>query len=390
MSENVESKLTDEQVKQINESLETARSENSNLTLIKGLPSNNGIDESQSAEKGYSQDTMVAINPDNGVILTTEDGLKNGSDASFEKMLKDSENRIKNITEEKVDINEEDIKSHAKNDDLLKELDLSSEDVVQILEVVKRVQNKDNFSIFKSLPKSVQDSIQKYVAAAGFGNYSSQSNSVRNTIAEMIINDFITNISLEKYAMDFQKEMNEIENQINKEFSKMFLDYNQNRENYIKALMEKIDDESKKALVGDVLDAVNDGYALERIKEAARNHKIPRIKKFDLDKPSRVFSQFNSKYMKSTYNIYSIYTACKTLTRHMKDTPEKDVIMFFVAIAKYCLNYSPENAVEHAFMYYSMYNPLLLDVYKGEVYDQFASQYIANVKEVIDLLKKKD
>lgn len=387
--ENQRTKLTDEQVDQINQNLESAREENPNLKFIKDLPSNNGVEESQGDENGYSESTTVTVNPNNGVILpTAEKGIQNGSDTSFEQMLKDSEERVKNNVSEKVVITEEDIKDQTKNDELFKELNLSSEDVVMILNATKRYQNKEDFNIYRALPESVQNSIQKYCASAGFGDKSSQSNSVRNSIAEAIIDSFVTNITVNKYAMDFQNEMNEIENQINKEFSKMFIDYTQSREEYVKALVEKVGDESKKALIGDVLDAVHDGFALERIKIAARENRIPKIKRFDIQKPSRSFDSFNGKYMKSTYNIYSIYTACKTLSRHMKDTDENDVILFFVAIAKFCMNYTPENAVEHAFMYYAMYNPLLLDIYKGEDYDKFAEQYIGNVKEIIALLKE--
>lgn len=269
VDENQKTKLTDEQVDQINQNLESVREENPNLKFVKELPSNNGVEESQSDEKGYSESTTVTVNPNSGVILpTAEKGIQNGSDTSFEQMLKDSEERVKNNVAEKVVITEDDIKDQAKNDDLFKELNLSSEDVVMILNATKRYQNKEDFNIYRALPESVQNSIQKYCASAGFGDKSSQSNSVRNSIAEAIIDSFVTNITVNKYAMDFQNEMNEIENQINKEFSKMFIDYTQSREEYVKALVEKVGDESKKALIGDVLDAVHDGFALERIKVA--------------------------------------------------------------------------------------------------------------------------
>lgn len=380
-----EKKLTDQQVDKICESMEDVKNESHGLKVVADLPSNNGVEKTEAPEEGYSENVTIAINPNSGMSYPTkEKTFNNGSEAGLDNIL----NKDPEIDTE-VNIEIDDIKDQlSKNDDFFNDLNLNDEDIVRILKITKRVQNGEKFKVFKELPESVQKKIWQYSASAGFGDKSPKSNEFRNDIADLMISEFISNISMEKYAMDFQKEMNEIENKVNKEFSKMFLDYNENRDSYVNALVEKYGDDGKKALLSQILDSINDGFALERIKDAARNHRI-KIKKFDLEKPKRCYDAFEGAYYKSTYNIYSIYMAHNALERHMaNDIEDKDDIKrFFVAIAKFCSNYKPENVVEHAFMYYAMYNPLLLDVYKGEEYQSFASRYKANVLEVIRLLK---
>lgn len=382
--------LSDEDVEKVNKILEENVESSKDLKVLANLPSNNGVSESSSNEEGYTVDQLVTIDPETGIAKPTSSTLpESGTDMSFEDLVKQVES---NSIPEKVDLTIEDIEEEVKNEeDFFKTLNLSREDMIKILTITKRVQEGEKFNIFKEFPESVKKSINGYISSAGLASesHTNQINSIRNSLSEMIINEFITNISLKKYTLDFQNEMNIIQNKVNETMSEMFADYTESRDKYITAIMENEDDESKKEAIGKILDAIHDGFALERIKEAVRNHRI-KIKKFDLEKPKKPFESFLNKYHNSTQNIYSVWTAASVLYRHMKDeVTEEDVIKFFVAICKYCQNYKPENPVDHAFMYYAMYNPVLLDVYKGEQYEKFASEYKKNVLEVIDLLNNK-
>ena len=61
---------------------------------------------------------------------------------------------------------------------------------------------------------------------------------------------------------------------------------------------------------------------------------------------------------------------------------DKQVIAFFIAFCKQTLNYSPEVTTEHAYMYYLIYNIVLMDMNKGERKD-ISDKFLSNIKEVI-------
>lgn len=381
------SKLTDKDIESIASVMEENIESSPDLKVLAEMPSNNGVEDSKENLEGYEVTQNVSIDPFSGLARPTDESVdyENGSDVSFEDLV---ERAKSGDFEEKVEITEDDIEKQINNDnDFFKDLDLSSTATLQILNVTKRVQNGEKFSVFKALPLEVQERLNNYMSINGIGDHSARSNEIRNDLAEMIINEFITNISFEKYTMDFQKEMNSLQNKVNEELSTMYMDYNENRDKYIRSLIEDTDDEEKKKIVGDILDSIQDGFDLNRIKEAAHNHKI-KIKRFDIEKPKRSFDGFLNRYQKSTYNIYSIYTVYEVLVRHFKEeATNEEILKFLIAICKVTQNYKPENPVEHAFMYYAMYNPLLLDIYKGEEYLSFAPKYKANVLEIIGLLK---
>ena len=378
--------LTSDQVDQIAEALNENLEESPSLKVVADLPSNNGV-EVHEREIGFEEKANVTIDSVTGSTLPCPEKNDDTVGMDFDDLV---DQAIKNLdeSETKVDITEEDIEDQIKkNTEYFKDLDISREGIIQILRVVQRVQNKEEFNIFKALPIEVQQRLNKYLAVNGMGGYSVEANTTRNTLADILINEFIQNISLDKFNLNFQKEMEELENKVNKEFSKMYLDYSEQREQYVQSIMEGETDPVKKEAIGRILDSIHDGYALERIKEAAGRIKI---KNYDLENPKRAFDIILNKYRNSTYNIYSVFTAYNTLKRHMRHyATENQILGFFVVICKFCQNYHPTDPTEHAFMYYAMYNPILLDVYKGDEYDKFFEGYRKNVLEVIEHMKSK-
>jgi hypothetical protein len=384
---NPKNQITDEQVDQIAEAMQENVEESESLKKVADLPSNNGVEEADGIEEGREVKAKVVINANGAAVPTMEeddDDEELGMD--FDELV-DKATKELNESDLKVDITPEDIQKQLEQEQIyFKNMEFTNDEVLQILHVVKKYQNKEKFNVFKALPIKIQNELNKYLGQGGYTGYSLEANTMRNDLAEIIMDEFIHNISLDKYTMDFQKEMDALEEKINKEFSKMYMDYAKERDTYIKSIMEGEEDETKKEVIGNILDAINDGYALERIKQAAP--KI-RIKHIEVEKPKKAFDNIINQYSTSTFNIYSPYTACSVLTQHLKDqATEEEVIKFFIVICKFCMNYHAENPVHHAFMYYAMYNPILLDVYKGEEYDEFSKGYLANVMDVINIIRK--
>ena len=96
-------------------------------------------------------------------------------------------------------------------------------------------------------------------------------------------------------------------------------------------------------------------------------------------------------------NIYNIYNVQTVLTRNINPEEicdcekytDEQIRAFFIAYSMYCKNFSPKNTQEHIFMFYVLYNILLMDVNKGEKSD-ISKKYLDNIRECIELLIKRN
>ena len=382
--------LTDNEIDTICNKLEENKESSDSLKTISDMPSNNGVEEHTS----NTSSVVTATESINPITNTIEKKILDDDDLDIDKIIKEAED---NLTDDDINVNitEEDLKKQLESEavDYFKGLEFSNEDIAALLSIVKRVQDREKFSIYNELPDTIKKGLDKYFINAGMGGHSIMSNTFKNDMAEVIIDEFIRNISLERYNDDLNKQMDKIQNELDEKISISWKEYTENRNKYIEDVVKDSNDDKAKKVIGDILDAMQDGFALNRLKEVAPRIKI---KKYDLENPKRVYDILHDKYssMTSSNNIYSIYKAEDTLRKHMininKDVEDPDdITKFFIAICKLCMNYNPNSSKDHAFVYYALYNPLLLDIYKGDQYKEFYEGYKKNVLEVIDLLKKK-
>ncbi len=386
-----ENKLTEEQVDMIAEAMDQNLKSSENLQTIASLPSNNGVEEAVTKDKVETvipETRKVLMNASNGNVSNEDVTDKDLITDEFDELVNRSMNSIENYDEENIDIEKEDIEKQLNASEYFSDLKLTTDDTLKLLEIVRRVQNKEKFNVFKELPNTIKDRLNKYFMSAGVGGYSVEVNTARNRIAESIIDEFISNISLDKFMIKSEEEMGKIQNKIDEMMSSMYLDYSSQRDKYISEVMDKQEDPKKKEAIGKILDSIHDGFELDRLKIAAGRIKI---KKFDLEKPRRVFDLITSKYVNSTYNIYNPQLAHKVLIRHLVQEnnllTEEQVTKFCIALCKFCINYSVKIPEQHAFMYYAIYNTFLLDVYKGDIYNDYLDKYSKNIIDVVDILE---
>lgn len=305
--------------------------------------------------------------------------------------------------DEDIEFTADDIKSSLKDSMFAEgktDFTLPDEDILVLLDIVEKVRKKENVNIYASFPQSVKDMINKYMLEQGVQGYSVQANSVRNMLASTLIDEFISNISINKTVDSFNQEMEDLFVKTGEEFSKMYKEYDTERTKYLEAALEKIPEgDPKREIITNVLDSINDAYKLTRLREAAPKLKI---KNFDREKPERVFSDFEFKYRDTSYHIYTIKQVLSVLYKHLAPEIEKTLpedmdeekkkataltlasvesVDFLLLFCKFCRNYKADVPEEHAFMYYTLYNIMLLDIYKGEEYDDFAKGFVNNIIE---------
>ena len=378
-------KLTDEDIDNISKVMTENRENNKNLQLVSNLPSNNNVSETKSNENGHECLTEVKINSETGeksIIGMVGDGRKKETTLNevFENMGKAAESIS---LDEDFEITTDAMKEVIETDDELKiDYPLSDISILQMIELVNKYRNNENIR-YNDIPLEARtEYFDKLLSQNGItsSNHSVGANTVRNELAEMLISHFETNLTMNKFMKDYNKEMENIFTGIGDQVSTYIKNYDTEKTKYLEEICKNITDDKKKEKMEGVLDSIYDGYKLSRMIGFRT-----RIKRFDLEKPNRVFNIIMGKYETEVkYNIFNLYQTTQILSRHLIKNGYKDFgLKFMITFCRFCQNFNPSNPAEHAFIYYVLYNIVLLDVYHNKEYEDFAYDFLANIAEVM-------
>jgi hypothetical protein len=394
--------LTDEQVDQITKDLDDF-TKGTDLENIANLPSNNGIEErevSESDEKGEAAKVKVIIDPNTGenkIIGRVDDDVTD--DETFEEMCERIQKE--DIKLDTTPITDEEIIEYistTKGDnslltDIAQETNLSDDAIRELLVVVNKKLNNEKFNVYKAFPQEIRDMVDRYLMQSHMNGNSNEEKAFRNMLCESLIDEFISNISLNRITTDFNKEVETIFAKGSEEIVESVIGYTEERNKAYREAAEKIEDPIKKEKVVSILNRIDEAYNLTELKEFAKKCKV---KKIELEKPDRIFEGFLLKYKDSQYNIYDIKMARPILFRNINtnlDNPEytqKDIDSFFVVFCKQCLNMRSDIPLDHAYMYYVVYNIVLMDINKSENTKAVSEGFIENVKEVIENIRQRN
>lgn len=369
---------------------------NENLKVLRELPSNQGVEEHE-PEEGHAKRTMVNVNPFTGESTPVPNSKDIPEETkSMEDVLEDMGDALNNsIVEDenvRVDINVEDVKAFTQNEEtVIGKYDISDETALELIKVINKKQDGQDIK-YKDLPEEVKQYIDKYLSQNGVSGYSNQSNYIRNELSNNLIDEFIVQIGLSKISDDFNKQIEGIYEQAGKDMSPLFKEYNDNRAEYLEKMTANIEDEEKKKLAEAVLDSIHDAYSLNRIKNSPSKIKI---KSYALEEPEKIYRDLEFKYKDNKNTIFKPSVIEAILDRHLKLNKmieEDDVTTAKLIVLAFCIftqNYDANKPVDHAFMYYFTYNVVLLDIYKGEEYDNYAKDFLNNVMGILGVIKQK-
>ncbi|MBR6289366.1 MAG: hypothetical protein IKR19_08525 [Acholeplasmatales bacterium] len=373
-----DNRITDEQAQAIAKDLDDFV-KGTDTEMIQNFPSNNGVETRESeAEEGESKVINTTVNPITGenIILST-DKVRDEEESVNDKIEKIS---IDDLTKSAT---EEEITTAMQEDGMLKEIskdvEWSTEEIKQILDVTNRRIRREKFNVYRALPISVQNMINKYITqelgVAGIA--SNQANAIRNSIAESIIDQFQTDINLNRAKHDFAHELASIYQSGITDISGSAIDYSTERNKQYREAAEKIEDPAKRNRMIAILDRIDQARSLDELKEFAKKCKIKAI---ELEKPKRVIGFFMDKYKTSANNIYDIELCKYTLGRNLPERTDVEIMCFFIVFCKYVMNWDINIPLNHAFIYYVLYYCALLDGDKSDIFKN-------NVREVIDNIK---
>ena len=396
MTEN--NKLTEENIEAINKIMEENAESNQDIKLVQSLPSNNNVENSDSNEEGYMKKVNTIIDPNTGEHkilggVEDDDEFETVDETTFEDLVAGIESGEIKVKVTDSPVTEEELKNNP-SDMLDPNFQLSEEAIQTMLELVNRRMKKEEFNVYKAMPKEVQDMINKFMGQAGEAEIprvtTNQSRALRNSLAEDLLDDYILKIGLNRAKEDLNSEIENIFKQGTKDIAEYSIGYTQERNKKYREYIDNLDDEEKKAKLTETLDVIDSAYTLEPLIEFAKTCKI---KKYDIEQPKNYFRDFTNKYINSNYNIYDIKLALPVLERHIVDNEKynsADVVAFIVCFCKYIRNFKVENVLEHSFMYYVIYNIIMIDANTSEKTIDVSTIFVENVKKVIDNLKERN
>lgn len=354
-------------------------------------------------EHGLPAKTVTTItDPTTGItsIVGDEDDSSDSEPKTTEEYLDELGRSIANNKD--ITIHIEDIRYAIANDPNYTAFSKISEDACQKLaDLANERLESDNSDLktnFEDVPKEVQDIIVSlYKSAIPHNAPVSEKilSQAYNGYTNDLINDLYLIAATNSALREFNTQTNIIYNEAQDTILPMIQDYEESKEKALRESLKNITDPKERQDIEDTLDAMADAYSLKPLIEAAS--KI-RVKKFDIEKPSRAYNVIHSKYRRDPrYNIYSLTSAQPVLSNHLyknglitKEDHDKNItaIKFLVIFAKYCANFHPQVVKEHTFIYYVVYNISLLDSYKNESYDKFANPFLSSVMQVVNARNK--
>lgn len=273
--------------------------------------------------------------------------------------------------------------------DYLQDMVDNPEEALQLFEVINRIRAGEKFSVYNALPQSIKNIVD---------NMNSGSIAMRNEIAKDLMKTFIEGIESEKELVDFndafQKEVQETVGDLSELYSSVLEDRCSKLEEVIKELEGKGKNEEAKTYK-ELLNAFNDSHILVRQLDALDNMSGIRKALRRATKPGyldRAIQYFNYKYtlrknkkliIKDMSNVPMILLRVLNKSGQDRTFTMDDVYQYVMLLCEVCKNYSPDNPVEHQFMYYSVNNIIALDFVEMEK-SEFNKELIQNIVKVID------
>ena len=218
-------KLTEQDKQDILDTMQKEVERNENLKVLSQLPSNNGIEENKENLKGETKEVDVIIDGLTGekTILgsSTKEKVENAEEDFFSSLDNTNFDTHYNILAS-------DIKKVASEETSFGTFDISDETTIELLKVINKYKEDKKIS-YKDLPVQVREFIDDYMKKNGM--YAASNviayNSIRNDMANMLIDEYINQIELNKWSDDFNIQMEKFSEEMKTEMSPLYKGLNE-------------------------------------------------------------------------------------------------------------------------------------------------------------------
>lgn len=274
---------------------------------------------------------------------------------------------------------------------------IESEDIVVLLNLINRYQKNESIK-YNDLPLVIKKEITSVLTQGKNAMYSGNVE-LKNQLAKSFIEGLVMDCIQSEANTIFTDLKSSIDNYTKKElgdiYSKSSVTQRDIMENKLLEIAKKIENEKPEDAkrLRDISKSFIESYTFEDMYRVFKDTGKLRVKKIELEKPSRVYNEFLHKYAKTKWSIGNVANLEPILDRHLPDYINMNEIRKFVMIfCKYCKNFDPTNIKEHTFMYYFVTNIASLDIYNetNEEDKKFYDTLIRNIIYFIDLIERKE
>lgn len=335
-------------------------------------------------------DGFASIDPASGKVRNISYEAGGDENIDIDDLLNDEIGDIEDI---KLDSN--DIKSGIKAYNLE---DIDADSIATILELSNRYQNGDTRIKYDELPSIIKSMIAKTIMEKNNSIYTGTKD-LKDRMARTFIHEVTMEALSSKAQTIFVDMGNAINNYTKKEMSKSISSVSVSHDKMFREKFLEFADKAEKEgktedaqKLRDVSAAYMEAHTLKSMYDTYAHTGKIKVKKFDLEKPDKVYQSMRDKYAKTKLNIRDVAMLEPILDRQLPEYIDMDDIKAFLIIfCKYCMNMSPSNIADHTFMYYFIYNICMLDICdeNNEESVKFKDETIKNITKFIELIRKK-
>ena len=264
---------------------------------------------------------------------------------------------IDEISSSEYDVDESQVKAILSDNDIT-----DMKDIVQITGLIERRIKGEQFNPYPLFPEKIQLEINSQLAMMGKTSDRHSRSMIANMILDQMVEEYKSRntMDLDDAFLKLGEDARKLAMETSIEMSDLYLELDSARR---EAIQESINNAEEKGDTEAAQKFKNIEHALDEsidLNDFAEYCKTVKIKKFDIEKPSRVYDIIYNKYRNHKNVINDISQCPKILDKHIKDNHEGNVKVC-LAFCKYCANKSPDNIEDHTFMYYFIRNIIMLD-----------------------------
>ena len=268
-------------------------------------------------------------------------------------------------------------------------------EVMEIGAMVQRRLHGEQFNPYNDFPEQFKKIVDSELAKNGLVSNNKNKSIIANFILNGIVEDYkktSDGMDLDTMFASMEENLRKTTDGISKDIGVMFMAMDKDRNEALNNAIQKAEADGKTEAVEKlkaIKDSIDSAFNLE---EFAEYCKTVRIKKFEVEKPQKVFDSFNQKYVSHKYSIGDISNAPLLLDLHLRDQHD-DNVKYCIAFCKYCMNKNPDNISDHTFMYYFIRNISFIERLnpRGSVYNtmtveerNFYDDYLYRIKTCIN------
>lgn len=276
------------------------------------------------------------------------------------------------------------------------------EDISKLTAIVQDINaGKKINSAYEKLPSSMKGEVYKLAAKAAVQNGAPVTRQILNFTAKAVLEELAKEFNAKNMGVDIDEmfaklytDIRETTDNLGKETADMFMSTLEDRKASLDAAIQKATEANDMKAVEKfklIEKASEESFTLNDFKEACKSI---RVKKFHMEKPNKIYDDFNYKFRNTEYPINNIADCPRILDVHGIEF--NDALKLCLAFCIYCNNMKPENYDEYIFMYYFIRNIIILDRvnHGNDHYDQmdeksknYYDTYLGNLKEALSNLK---